>query len=280
MKTRVLHFRPEGGNEGGDAADAGAAKAASDAAAATAAQTPEQQAAADKAAADAAAAAAAAAQTPEQKAAAEKAAAEKATADAAAAEKAATEKAAAEKLTALHTPPADGNYTLTLPKDSTLDASVIERTAAIARTLGLSNDAAQSLVDSTQAEVTQYLTAEHAKFEAAAEEWKKTALANPEFGKTPEERRQAIDKGRQVIDVHYTKVNPEGATALKTFLNDSAYGNHPAVVSFMHWLGKQGAEGPLVLPNAGGGGTGELPIKDVFYPKGAGRTEAEVAADG
>jgi hypothetical protein len=256
-------------------ADPAAATATDDAAKAAVAAS--ERATAEKAAADAAAAAAAA-QTPEQKAAAEKAASEQAAADKVAAEKAATEKAAAEKLTALHTPPVDGKYTLTLPKDATLDATALERTAAIARSLGLSNDAAQQLVESTAAEVKATLDAENAKSQAVIDGWKTKTLADPALGKTPEERKAAIDKGRQVIDVAYAKVNPEGATTIKAFLNETGFGDHPAIVSFMHWLGKSAGEGPLILPNSGGGDTGRLSDKDVFYPKGAGLTEAEITA--
>lgn len=163
-------------------------------------------------------------------------------------------------------------YTLALPEGSTLDAGVLERTAAIARTLGLSNDAAQKLVETTNAEVQQFLTAEHAQFEAKAEEWKQQVLADPKYGKTAEERAASIDLGRQVIDVHFAKVDPEGAVALKSFLDDSTYGNHPAVVSLLHYLGMQGKEGPLVLPTPGEGG----PVKsaaELFYGPNGGKKE-------
>lgn len=167
-------------------------------------------------------------------------------------------------------------YTLALPKDSPLDAGIVERTAATARTLGLSNEAAQKVLETTHAEVQQFLTAEHAAFEAKAAEWKNAVLADPRYGKTPDERTAAIDKGRQLIDVHFAKVDPDGAAALKGFLDASMYGNHPAVVSLMHWLGQQGAEGPLVL----GAPSDGKPKSDaeIFYgPKGVREKETATA---
>lgn len=245
MKTRVLHFRPTGGNPGGDP-PAPAAPPAGDPPAAAASDTPPVG--------DAAPPAPPAEPTPEEKAAAEKAA----------------------QLTALHTPPADGKYTLALPKDSTLDASVVERTAAVARELGLSNAAAQKVLEQTHGEVTRFLTAEHQAFEAKAAEWKQNVLADPKYGKTETERKAAIDSGRQIIDVHFAAVNPDAAKELKAFLNESLYGNHPAVVSFMHYLGQQAGEGPFLTGAAAG--TKPKTDAELFYgPKGVREKEPQPA---
>lgn len=54
-------------------------------------------------------------------------------------------------------------YDLKLPADSTLDAAIVDRTAAIARELGLTNDAAQKLLEATVAEIGTTVSSQVAK---------------------------------------------------------------------------------------------------------------------
>jgi hypothetical protein len=176
------------------------------------------------------------------------------------------------------------SYDLKLPENATLAPASLERIAAIARERGLSNEAAQSVVDLANQEaatVRDAVLADHAPGGAAwtttLDGWKAETMADVTLGKTPEERTLAIQKGAAVID-KFAAASPEHGAAMKEFLNTSGLGEKREVVHFMRWLAETAGEAPLV--------TGTAPSKappslvDVFYPKGPNRTAAEIAADG
>lgn len=151
------------------------------------------------------------------------------------------------------------------PANSTLDATAIERTAATARTLGLSQPQAQQLLESVHAEVATQVDAATAKARADAlaahqpggsewtemrDQWQKDALEDPALGKTPEERTLAIQKGHAVFN-KYAEQHPAEKEGFTHFLNASGLGDHPAVVRFFHWLGIAMGEGSAVMQPPG-----------------------------
>lgn len=182
--------------------------------------------------------------------------------------------------------PDDVVYDLKLPAESTLDPAVIERTAAIARSLGLSNEAAQKALDLVHQEVT---SAKDATLESFApggaewtkqtESWAKETLADPALGNTPAERLSAIAKGQSVL-AKYTEANAADAEAFKGFLNETGFGSHPVAARFFAWLGTSASEGQMVRPAAVTPSGKEKSLGEIFYPKGAGRTEDEIRANG
>jgi hypothetical protein len=160
-------------------------------------------------------------------------------------------------------------YDLKLPDQSTLDATVLERTAAIARELGLSDSAAaQKVLDLVHQEATA--RAEKVRGEVLADHqpggtawstmldgWKAETLADATLGKTPEERTAAIQRGVGVID-KFAKANPEMGATFKQFLNSSGLGEKREVVHFFKWLGEVAGEKPAVMPDGGGGAPSPL----------------------
>lgn len=246
----------ENNNKGGaGGADDAAAKAAAEKAAGDKAAA--DKAAADKAAADKAAADAAAAgnETPEQKAAREKADADK---------KAADEKAAA----------AAGNvvpdkYDLKLPDKSNIDKAVVERTAAIARELGLSQERAQKMLDFQvqelaaieDATIKATLEAHQpggAVWEKQVEEWNAKALADPDIGgNKPEQLQASVKLAKQVVAKFGDKESIE-------FLEKNPLGSHPALIRLLYRIGKASSEGSLVLASAQD--TSKKPSEEILYP--------------
>lgn len=156
-------------------------------------------------------------------------------------------------------PAVPDKYDLKLPEGTPFDAAALERTAAIARSLGLSDDAkAQSVVDFVAGEVktsTEAILAAHQPGGEAwtqmVDGWKADALADPSLGKTPEERTATINKGYGIVQ-QYAKANPKDAEAMTTFFESSGLGNHPAAVRFFAWLGKSAGEADPVIPGAQG----------------------------
>lgn len=171
-------------------------------------------------------------------------------------------------------PAADVTYDLKLPEHAVIDATALERTAAIARELGLSNDAAQKVIgalDSEAKAVVEATLAAHQPGGAAwtkqQQEWEAALKADQTLGATPDERQAAVQKGIAVID-RFAEKHPEHATQLKSYLDASGLGSHPDVVHFFAWLGKVAGEGGRIEPGAQGAhGAGRLPDTQVFFGK-------------
>lgn len=172
-------------------------------------------------------------------------------------------------------------YELKLPDDASIDATVLERTATVAKELGLSQDAAQRTLELLNAEVTTRVAAERdavlKAHQPGGEEWGKMldgwraeTLADTSLGKTEDERKATIQKGVAVVE-KYSELNPTDAPAMKEFLNVSGLGEHPAAVRFFAWIGKQMGEG--AMPLLGGKGGGERSAAEVLYGGTTNKTE-------
>ena len=168
------------------------------------------------------------------------------------------------------TPAGEVTYDLKLPESAVIDASALERTAAIARELGLSNEAAQTMLGALNREAKAVIDATLAAHAPGGAEWAKqvetweTALkADPALGATPEERQAAVQKGVAVID-RFAQQHPERAQALKSYLDTSGLGSHPDVVHFFAWLGKSASEGGRIDPSATAR-TGRKSDAELFY---------------
>lgn len=239
------------------AVDGAAVAAAADASkapvAAPAADTPEAKAAAEKAAADAKAVT--------DKAAADKAVADKAVADKAAADKAAADKAAADKAAAA--PKAPEKYeAFKAPAGVELDPKVVTEFEGVAKELGLTQEAAQKLVDKLAPVVSKQnaegVTALAAK---ASEKWMGQSKADKEFG------GDAFDAN---LATALKAFDAFGTPELKTLLNASGLGNHPELIRWAYRVGKAiAADGKVV---AGSIGAGARSIEDKLW--GGSKTKA------
>lgn len=126
--------------------------------------------------------------------------------------------------------PAEVVYTLTLPEGSELGAQAVERTTALAKTLGLSSDHAQKALEFAHAEVAAYrqsLEAESAKMRH--ETWVAETMADPEIG-----------------GAKFAQTNLDAAAARKAGMNpafdamliETGLGNHPEMVRFCAYFGR------------------------------------------
>jgi hypothetical protein len=180
-----------------------------------------------------------------------------AAADAAAAGSAAAAAAAAG------TPPADEaattvpeKYDLKVPEGSNVDASFVERTAATARELGLSNEAAQKHLDQRVADVTTAREEGRSLERAAAaaawtpdtgakwlehnEAQKAACLKDPEIGGSPEKLQATVELANTVI-------RNLGTPALIAKMQQGSFASDPDVVRFLAKIGRSMSEGTLKL---------------------------------
>lgn len=237
---------------------------AADKAASAASGTEADKAIADKAAADA--------QAAQWKAPENKEAFDKAIADAVTAE--ASKYKAPEKYEGLK-----------LPDKVTVDSALVERTAATLRELGLPQDKAQKALDFIASEAARERDAALSAYSPPSVEnpeggklwkeqdtaWKLAALTDKDLGNgKPDQLKASVDLAKKVL----AKFGDEESI---NFV-DSALGSSPAVLRILVRVGKAMGEKELVT-STGKPADERLPDKDVFYPKGAGRSEAEIKAD-
>jgi hypothetical protein len=164
------------------------------------------------------------------------------------------------------TPVVPATYDLKLPDGASVDPAIVERTAALARTLGLSNEAGQQLLDKTVAEASAPLTAfleankpgEGTAWKARVGEYETQAKADPEIGGPKFDA--SVEKAQQVLAKF-------GTPGLKQALDTTGFGSHPEVLRLLAKIGGAMSEGSLVLPGAqdGGAATKKAP-HEIMYP--------------
>lgn len=141
-------------------------------------------------------------------------------------------------------------YDLKMPDTSTLDATFVERTAAIARSLGLSNESAQRLLDERMTDATAAATAQDTlraswqpggdAWNARDTGWRKAALADVDIGGSPDQLAQSVEKAQQALAKY-------GGDGLKQLLIETGFGSHPAAIKFLASIGHAMSEGSVVL---------------------------------
>lgn len=155
---------------------------------------------------------------------------------------------------AKQTPVVPEKYELKLPKDSKLDASSIEKTAAFAKANGLSNEQAQSLIDREHEAVQGFAKVQMEEFEKTKGSWRAELSADKEIG--GEALNQNVEMAKRVV----TRFGTDG---FKKALNESGYGDHPELVRVFARIGKAMSEDQLIIPGTQTGG--KKAIHDMFY---------------
>lgn len=154
------------------------------------------------------------------------------------------------------TPPvAPEKYELTMPKDSLLEPSTIEKISAYAKEKGLSNEAAQEILDRENSAVQTYHENQNKQVEEIRASWIKSAEADKEVG--GKDFKQNVELAKRVIDKF-------GSEEFKTALNETGFGNHPEVVRTFVRIGKMMADDEMVFSKAQPS-TGTKSNADVFY---------------
>lgn len=168
------------------------------------------------------------------------------------------------ELTKLKTsaPKVPDKYELKLADGALLKPEAIERTAATARSLGLSQESAQKALDFANGEVKTYHESIVADHTARVAKWGEELKANKEiFGANEAEFKKNIELAHRAAK-HF------GGDDLLKELNASGYGNHPLVVSAFLKMGRLMGEDGFEKGNQGGGNTARDPAQ-VLYGEGS-----------
>lgn len=149
-------------------------------------------------------------------------------------------------------------YDIKLPEGNQLfNDSDKERIVSFAKEHGLSNDAAQKLLDS-EADKLRAIQENYVRSqEAQAQEWQNMLKDDKDFG--GENFEGNVKLARSVIQKF-------GSDELKTALNKSGFANFPPLVKMIAKIGKQMENDTLVTSGTSVGNSGnKKSIEEIFY---------------
>jgi hypothetical protein len=151
-----------------------------------------------------------------------------------------SEEPATEQVTDKAEAPADAKpvvpekYEFKAPEGREFDGETIAAYSEVARELGLSQDAAQKLLDRMGPQIAQR---QEAQIQAVRNEWTKAATSDKEFG--GEKLYENLSVAKKALDAF-------GTPELRDLLNTSGLGNHPEVIRMFFRAGKAISEDRFV----------------------------------
>jgi len=151
-------------------------------------------------------------------------------------------------------PEAPAEYAdFSLPEGVEMDAEVLTEFKGIAKELGISQEAAQKLIDLQGRLETQRADAIQQALADQSKQWAEQIRSDKDFG------GENYDSN---VAVAVKAIEQFGSPELRQVLNDSGLGNHPELVKFCHRIGKAISDDSLVL--GGTQGKDEMTIVDAF----------------
>lgn len=156
-------------------------------------------------------------------------------------------------------------YEFKAPEGTEYDPEVLESFSAAAKKAGLTQDAAQKLIEDmapaiAARQVDQVTTIQ--------KEWKEASTADKEFG--GEKLTENLGIAKRALDLFDPLPAQAGAngtkqtTPLRTLLEETGLGNHPEVLRLLYRAGKAISEDKVIVGKAA---TAQPDILDVLYDK-------------
>ncbi len=144
-------------------------------------------------------------------------------------------------------------YEFKAPEGTEYDPEVLDAFSAAARKGGLSQDAAQKLIE----EMAPALAARQVdQVQAIHKEWHDASSADKEFG--GEKLKENLGVARKALDTF-------GTPELRTLLDETGLGNHPEVIRMLYRAGRAISEEKFV--GGAARGTGAANPANVLYDK-------------
>ncbi len=138
------------------------------------------------------------------------------------------------------------------------DAAALPKIAEVAKSYGLTPAAAQKLLDDTHARQVQAKADMDASLAKQKAEWHDAIKADKDYG--GEKFAASLQRAQKVVGEVDAKVAP----GIKQLLDDSGYGEHPAVVRLFNYLGQANREDSFAAGESNA--AGEKPLETVLYP--------------
>lgn len=144
-------------------------------------------------------------------------------------------------------------YTFTAPDGKEYDPSLLESFSGAAKEAGLTQDAAQKLIEKMAPAIAER---QLDQVKAIHQGWLDAASSDKEFG--GEKLTENLGVARKALDNF-------GTPDLRKLLDDTGLGNHPEVIRFMFRAGRAISEDKFV--GGAPAGTGKLNPANVLYDK-------------
>lgn len=150
-------------------------------------------------------------------------------------------------------------HNLKLPENSLLPPSTIEEISTFAKENGLSNEAAQKMLDRENAKMSLLFTQKREDLKPVIENWRRAAEKDPEIGgKDGSEFKANVMLAKRALD----KANVPG---LKETLDMSGFGNHPDMLKFCMFWGKTVVQDDKFETGSAGFSKTKKSAEQVFY---------------
>jgi hypothetical protein len=149
-------------------------------------------------------------------------------------------------------------YELKLPDGSPLDQKHIDKVAAFAKEKGLSNDAAQVILERESAAVQSFAETQRAALDARHNEWRQQAESDPVIGG---------EKLAETAELAKRALQRFGSEKLREELEVTRMGDHPEVLRMFAEIGRSMSNDKLILAGAQKGSADKTDHADVLYPK-------------
>lgn len=143
-------------------------------------------------------------------------------------------------------------YEFTMPENVQMDDAAVKAFSEFAKDAGLSQDAAQGLMNKL-APVMQ--TRMQEQVNAAREAWGEASKADKEFG--GEKLNENLAVAKKAMDAF-------GTPELRTLLNESGLGNHPEIIRVFYKAGKSISEDRFVPAGASARAGGKDPAASLY----------------
>lgn len=162
--------------------------------------------------------------------------------------------------------PAEPAYTLTLPAESLLDATAVERATALAKDAKLVPDTAQKVVEYANAEVKAVIEKQTADYEARKTAWKTETEKDAELGGANLSRTAL--RSKTVLD-RFLAAKPDLGKKLVEDLEVTGFGNYKPLVALFDFYGSLMESDRVAQPR---GAEMDLTSKaDRMFPTSAGK---------
>lgn len=143
-------------------------------------------------------------------------------------------------------------YEFTMPENVQMDGAAVEAFSEFAKDAGMSQDAAQKLMDKLAPVMQTRMTD---AIQQARSAWGEAAKADKEFGG---------DKLSENLAVAQKAMTAFGSPELRTLLNESGLGNHPEIIRAFYRAGKVISEDKFVPSGTKVPGGPKDPAKSLY----------------
>lgn len=160
-------------------------------------------------------------------------------------------------------PPVEPVYALSLPQDSVLDASAVDRLTTFAKGQGLDPKAAQSALEYANAETVAAFEKQRAEYTAKITGWETSVKADKELG--GEHYTRTLARTQAVLDRFAKPGSHKYADEFRAALNSSGFGNYPAFVWLIDQIGAS-MENDATKHAGADGQPAQVPLADRLFP--------------